>query len=82
MRSGTELSQFLRNFLPAVDYNAEGCWIESRVGPSFLRRPISNWVRFSNHGGLRKQKERDGLCVSYASPKIQLASNLHCSDGH
>lgn len=38
--------------------------------------PSSKWVSFSNHERIRQLKERDWLHLSYAIPKIQLASNL------
>ena len=33
--------------------------------------PSSKWVPFSNQGRIRQQKERDGLRLSSAVPKIQ-----------
>ena len=36
-----------------------------------LCQPSSKWVPVSNQGRIRKQKEKDGLCLSYTEPKIQ-----------
>ena len=40
-----------------------------------LWQPSSEWVPFSNQGRLRQQKERDGLRLSSAVPKVQWHSN-------
>ena len=40
------------------------------------------WVPFSNKGRLRQRKERDGLHLSSAVPKIQWDSNPHCPYGY
>ena len=42
----------------------------------------SKWVPFSNQGRIRHRKERDGLCLSSAVPKIQWDSDLHCPYGY
>ena len=44
-----------------------------------LSQASSKWVLFSEHGRVRPQKERDELPLSYVVPKIQWASDLHCS---
>ena len=36
-----------------------------------LCQPSSKWVSFSNKGKIRQRKERDGLRLSSAMPKIQ-----------
>ena len=54
---------------------------KSRLGFAMRRlenshcKPISEWVHFSNQGRLRQRKERDGLRLSSAVPKIQWDSN-------
>ena len=35
-----------------------------------LCQPSRKWVPFSNWGRIRQRKERDGLCLSSAVPKI------------
>ena len=42
----------------------------------------SKWVPFSNQIGIRQRKERDGLCLSSAVPKIQWYSNPNCPYGY
>ena len=44
-----------------------------------LSQASSKWVHFSKHVRLRLRKERDELPLSYVVPKIQWASDLHCS---
>ena len=44
--------------------------------------PSSEWVPFSNEGRLRQRKERDGLRLSSAVPKIQWDSNPNCPYGY
>ena len=34
-------------------------------------QPSSKWVPFSNKGRIRQRKERNGICLSSAMPKIQ-----------
>ena len=46
-----------------------------------LCKPSSKWVP-SNVGRLRQRKERDGLRLSSAVPKIQWESNHHCPYGY
>ena len=46
-----------------------------------LCQPSSKWVPFSNKGRIRQRKDRDGLCLSSAVPKIQWDSNPHCPYG-
>ena len=41
-------------------------------------QPSRKWVPFSNWGRIRQRKERDGLHLSSAVPKIQSDSNPHC----
>ena len=41
-------------------------------------QPSSKYVPFSNWGRMRQRKERDGLRLSSAVPKIQWDSNLYC----
>ena len=47
-----------------------------------LCQPSSKWVSFSNQGRIRQQKERDGLHISSAVPKIQWDSNPNCPYGY
>ena len=55
--------------------------VSSRLGLAMWRlenslcRPSSEWVPFSILGRLRQGKDRDGLCLSSAVPKIQRYSN-------
>ena len=44
--------------------------------------PSSKWVPVSNQGRMRQLKERDGLRLSSAVPKIQWDSNPRCSYGY
>lgn len=67
--------------LEMLRYVAEGHGFESGLGhlasgKLSLCNPSCKWVSFSNHRRIRQLKERDGLCLSHAVPKIQLASNL------
>ena len=43
-----------------------------------LCQPSSKWILFSNKGRIRQRKERNGLRLSFAVPKIQWDSNPHC----
>ena len=44
----------------------------AKVSPSNNWKKLSSeWVPFSNQGRIRRQKERDGLCLSSAVPMIQ-----------
>ena len=58
--------------------------VSSRLGFAMRRlknslcQPSSKWVPFSNQGRIRQRKERDGLCLSSAVPRIQWDSNPHC----
>ena len=45
-----------------------------RLENSFCQ-PSSKWIPFLNQGRIREQKKTDGLCLSYAVPKIQRASH-------
>ena len=66
-------------WLEQLDYGAESRRkvVSSRLGFAIWRleislcRPSSEWVPFSNYGRLRQRKERDGLRLSSAVPKIQ-----------
>ena len=55
--------------------------MSSRLGFAMWRlensvcQPSSKWVPFLNAGKIRQGKERDGLCLSSAVPKIQWDSN-------
>ena len=42
----------------------------------------SKWVPFLNWGRIRQRKEREGLRLSSAVPKIQWDSNPHCPYGY
>ena len=58
---------------------------EARLGLAAtgkLGQPSSKWVPFLNWGRMMQQKERDGLCLSSAVPKIQWDSNPHCPYGY
>ena len=46
-----------------------------------LCQPSSEWVSFSNYGRLRQRKQRNGLRLSLAVPKIQWNANPHCPHG-
>ena len=54
----------------------------SHVVTGKLCQPSRKWVPFSNQGRIRQRKERDGLCLSSAVPKIQWDSNPHCPYGY
>ena len=54
----------------------------SHAATGKLCQPSRKWVPFSNKGRIRQQKERDGLCLSLAVPKIQWDSNPHCPYGY
>ena len=57
------------------------CEFEARLGHAVtgkLCQPNSKWVPVSNKGRIRQQKERDGLRLSSAVPKIQWDTNPHC----
>ena len=66
-------------WLERLDYGAEICRkvASSRLGFDMRRlenslcQPNIKWVPFSNQGRLRQRKERDGLRLSSAVPKIQ-----------
>ena len=67
-------------WLDRLDYAAESRRkvVSSRLG--FAMRRLENSVNpevepFSNQGRLRQRKERDGLRLSSAVPKIQWVSN-------
>ena len=47
-----------------------------------LCQPSSERVLFSNQDRIRRRKERDGLCLSSAVPKIQWFSNPYCLYGY
>ena len=47
-----------------------------------LCQPSKKWVPFSNQGRIRQQKERDGLRLSSAVPKLQCDSYPHCPYGY
>ena len=47
-----------------------------------LCQPSRKWVPFSNQGRIRQRKERDGLRLSSAVPKLQWDSNPHCPYGY
>ena len=53
----------------------------SRLMENSFFQSSSKWSLFSNQGRIRQRKERDGLRLSYAVPKIQLAFNPHCPYG-
>ena len=58
--------------------------VSSRLGFAMQRlenslcQPSSKWIPFLNKGRIRQRKERDGLHLSSAVPKIQWDSNPHC----
>ena len=62
--------------------------VSSRL--SFVMRRLDNalcrtsgkLVPFSNQGMIRQRKERDGLHLSSAVPKIPWESNPHCPYGY
>ena len=57
----------------------KGCEFEPGLGHQMtgkLGQPSR--VPFSNQRRIRQQKERDGLHLSIAMPKIQYDSNPHC----
>ena len=62
--------------------------VSSRLGCAMRRlenslcQPSRKWVPFSNKGRIRQRKERDGLRLSSAVPKIQWDSNPHCPYGY
>ena len=65
----------------------EGCTIASGFHHPFddlktLCQPDSKWVPFSNQGSMRQPKDRGGLSLSSAVPKIQWVSNPHCPYGY
>ena len=43
-----------------------------------LCQPNSEWVPLTNLGRIRQRKERDGLHLLSAVPKVQWDSNPHC----
>ena len=46
-----------------------------------LCQPSSKWIPFFELGKDKARKERDGLRLSSAVPKIQWVSNPHCPYG-
>ena len=54
------------------------CQLENSVIPAV----DGYWYFFSNLGRIRQRKERDGLHLSTAVPKIQWASNPDCPYGY
>ena len=66
-------------WLERLGYGAESRrkFVSSRLGFAMWRlenslcQPSSKWVPFSNEGRLRQRKEKDGLRLSSAVPKIQ-----------
>ena len=48
------------------------------TGKLSLCQPSSPWGPFSNEGRISQRKERDGLRLSSAVPKIQWDSNPNC----
>ena len=75
-------------WLEQLDYGAESRRkvVSSRMGFAMrtgkLCQPSSEWVPVSYKGKLRQRKERDGLHLSSAVPKIQWDSNPHCPYGY
>ena len=47
-----------------------------------LCQPSSKWVLVSNQERIRQRKERDGLNLSFALPKIQSVNVLYCPYGY
>ena len=72
-------------WLERLDYGAESRLkvVSSRLSFALRRlknshcQPSSEKVPFSNYGKLRQRKERGGLGLSSAVPKIQWKSNPH-----
>ena len=72
-------------WLERLGYGAESRrkFVSSRLGFAMLRlenslcQPSSKWVPVSNEG-----RQKDGLRLSSAVPKIQWGSNAHCLDGY
>ena len=45
-------------------------------------QPDCKWVSVSSQGSMRCRKERNGLHLPHAAPKMRLASNPNCPCGH
>ena len=57
--------------------------MSSRLGFAMPTLSTSSiWVPFSNQGRIKQRKERDGVRLSSAVPKIQWDSNPDCPNGY
>ena len=73
--------------LEPLDYSAERrrkveAGLRHATTGKLSQSTSSKWVPFLNKGRLRQRKERDGLCLSSAMPKIEWDSNPHCPYGY
>ena len=76
-------------WLEQLEYVAERHWkaLSFRLGLAIRRlenstNPAVNRLLFSNMGRIRQQKERDGLHLSFAVPKIRWGSVPNCPNSY
>ena len=75
------------DWLEWLGYGAESHWMLVSLRLKSAIRQLENSVTlarvpFSNQGRIKQQKEKDGLHLSLAVPKVQWDSNPHCPYGY